>query len=208
VSRLDPAAEAVAAQATSAQTWAQLTDLVLRCTTCAELAAARQTVVVGEFRPGTSLLLVGEAPGAAEDATGRPFVGKAGQLLDELLLAAGLDRSRVSVANVLKCRPPGNRAPSRLEMGRCRGWLDRQIELMDPALVVTLGGTAATWAFGRPVRLADVRGRTHPLPSRPERLVLPTYHPSAAIRFGPSGEPRRLLASDLALAASLVAERS
>jgi uracil-DNA glycosylase family 4 len=180
-----------------------LADVVRRCTACAELAIARSTVVVGDANPGAALLFVGEAPGADEDATGRPFVGKAGQLLDTLLADAGVRRSDVSVLNVLKCRPPGNRAPSRAEITNCRGWLDQQVQLIDPRIVVTLGGTAAAWAFGRGVKLADVRGREHELDLVPGRRVIPTYHPSAAIRFGPRGEPRRLLALDLAYAADL-----
>src|SRR5205085_4593037 len=144
--------------------WAALADLAGRCTACPELVANRTTVVVGEHRPGARLLLVGEAPGADEDARGLPFVGRAGQLLDLLLVEAGLSRDDVSVANVLKCRPPGNRAPSRVEVTNCRGWLDRQVVLADARVVVTLGGTAAAWAFGRSVRLADVRGRAHELP--------------------------------------------
>jgi DNA polymerase len=184
---------------------AALAAVVRRCTACAELAAARAHVVVGDLQPNARLLLVGEAPGADEDATGRPFVGRAGRLLDTLLGDAGLARDDVSVANVLKCRPPGNRAPTRLEVANCRGWLDQQVRLLDPRVVITLGGTAAAWAFGRGVRLSDVRGRAHTLPAVPDRQVVPTYHPSAALRFGPNGEPRRLLRDDLAYAAALAA---
>lgn len=144
-------------------------------------------------------MLVGEAPGATEDELGHPFVGKAGALLDQLLTEVGLDRTAIAVANVLNCRPPGNRPPSRLEAGRCRGWLDRQTELADPALVVTLGGTALAWALGAGHRLRDMRGRVHPWRTR--QLIV-TYHPSAAIRFGPAGEPMAALRSDLLLAAS------
>lgn len=172
--------------------------LARACRACPELAAARTHVVPGDFPAGARLLLVGEAPGAQEDAAGRPFVGKAGRLLDQVLAQAGLPREQVAVGNVLKCRPPGNRAPTRAEVARCRGWLDRQLELLAPALVVTLGGSAAAWAFGRPVRLADVRGRVHVLGGR---HLLPTYHPSAAIRFGPNGAPLKALRDDLALAA-------
>lgn len=187
----------------TSDTWETLAADIRGCTACVDLATSRTTVVVGEHRPGARLVLVGEAPGAAEDASGEPFVGRAGALLDQLLEDAGPGRSGVSVLNVLKCRPPGNRAPSRAEVGRCRGWLDRQLALTAPAVVVTLGGTAAAWAFGRPVRLVDVRGRAHDLPGHPGRLVVPTYHPSAALRFGPSGQPRRLLAEDLHYAATL-----
>ena len=168
------------------------------CVACTELAEARQTVVVGDFPRNARLMLVGEAPGAQEDEAGHPFVGKAGALLDQLLAEAGLERHSIAVANVLKCRPPGNRAPTRLEAGRCTGWLDRQVELADPALVVTLGGTALAWAFGSGHRLRDMRGRFHDWRGR--RLLV-TYHPSAAIRFGPAGEPMAALRADLRTAA-------
>ncbi|HWB67621.1 MAG TPA: uracil-DNA glycosylase [Mycobacteriales bacterium] len=172
------------------------------CTACPELAASRTKVVVGDTVPGARLLLVGEAPGAQEDLAGRPFVGKAGQLLDELLAEAGLSRPTISVLNVLKCRPPANRTPTRAEATRCAQWLDRQLELLAPELVMTLGRTALTWALGAKVRLADVRGTVHPW--RDRRLVA-SYHPSAAIRFGPNGAPRAALVSDLRLVAAVLA---
>lgn len=175
-----------------------LAGAVRRCAACPELAAARTHAVPGVLPPGAELLLVGEAPGAQEDQAGVPFVGRAGQLLDTLLAAAGLDRREVAVANVLKCRPPGNRKPTRAEVRRCRPWLDRQLDLAGPRLVVTLGGTAAEWAFGPGVRIADLRGRVH---RHGDLQLLATYHPSAALRFGPTGAPRAALAADLALAA-------
>jgi uracil-DNA glycosylase family 4 len=201
----DPTVDAITIAAAGAPDWRTLGDHARACRACPELAATRTTVVVGDHVPGARLLLVGEAPGAAEDESGRPFVGRAGQLLDAVLSEAGVTRKDVSVANVLKCRPPDNRAPSRKEVKRCRGWLDRQVDISRVPVVVTLGGTAAAWAFGRTVRLADVRGREHPLPGHDGCLVVPTYHPSAALRFGPSGEPRRLLGVDLAYAAGLAA---
>jgi len=176
----------------------QLAAQVRRCIACPELAAARTHAVPGVLPPGAELLLVGEAPGAQEDLVGVPFVGRAGQLLDELLAAAGLDRLTVAVANVLKCRPPGNRKPTRAEVGRCRPWLDRQLALAAPRVVVTLGGTAAEWAFAPGVRITDVRGRVH---DRGDHQLVATYHPSAALRFGPKGAPRAALAADLVLAA-------
>lgn len=184
---------------------AALTDEVRRCRACPELAATRNSVVVGDLHPGAPLLFVGEAPGADEDRLARPFVGRAGRLLDELLAGTDVPRDSVSVLNVVKCRPPGNRAPTRAEVGSCRGWLEAQIRLLAPRVVVTLGGTAAAWAFGKPVRLGDVRGRSHALAAVPAPHVVPTYHPSAALRFGPRGEPRRLLALDIAFAADLAA---
>jgi len=200
VTRLaDPAAEQVQRIAAECSSLDLLRDRAVQCVACPELAAERQTVVPGEFTAGASLLLVGEAPGAQEDATGRPFVGKGGQLLDRLLAAAGLDRELIAVANTLKCRPPGNRTPTRAELHRCRGWLDRQVDLADPQLVVTLGGTALSWALGTGHRLGDVRGRLHEWRGR---SLLATYHPSAALRFGPNGAPMAALAADLRLAAA------
>jgi len=181
----------------------ELTAAVRGCTACAELAAGRTQVVPGSFPPGADVLLIGEAPGAQEDASGLPFVGRAGQLLDQLLALAGLPREQVAVANVLKCRPPGNRKPRRPEVERCRPWLVRQIELVDPVLLVTLGGTAAEWALGRGTKLAASRGVVHSHVGRP---LLVTYHPSAAIRFGPGGAPMAALRDDLAHAARLAAE--
>jgi uracil-DNA glycosylase family 4 len=199
----------IRATAAAAPDWAALSRLVRGCTACPELAASRTSVVVGQAPAGARLLLLGEAPGAEEDARAEPFVGRAGQLLDRTLGEAGLSRRNVAVLNILKCRPPGNRRPSPAEVACCREWLDRQLELLVPALVVTLGTTAAAALLGRVPSLAAVRGRVHQVPhaaGRPGPLsVLPTYHPSAALRFGPAGEPLRALRADLELAASLAA---
>ena len=198
VTRVDPVAEDIRSRATDSADLDALAMFARGCVACSELAVARSNVVVGDFPPGARVLLVGEAPGAQEDEAGRPFIGKAGALLDQLLAEVGLDRSTLAVANVLKCRPPGNRAPTRIEAGRCRGWLDRQVELVDPEVVVTLGGTALSWALGSGHRLRDWRGRFHEWRSR--RLLV-TYHPSAAIRFGPAGEPIAAMRADLRLVA-------
>ena len=179
--------------------WEVLAAAVQTCPLCPQLAATRRRVVVGAAPPGARLLVVGEAPGAQEDESGSPFVGKSGQLLDRLLAEAGGDRARTAVLNTLKCRPPGNRQPSRSETEHCRGWTERQLDLVDPALVVTLGLSATRWFLG-PTALAPVRGRVHEAHGR---RVLPTYHPSAAIRHGPQGEPLRLLREDLARAVAL-----
>lgn len=181
--------------------WDSLAASMRCCRACPELARSRTSVVVGVAPPGAELLLVGEAPGAQEDVLGLPFVGQAGQLLDALLAEAGVPRSRVAVANVLKCRPPGNRKPRAGEVGSCRPWLSAQLALVEPRLVVALGSTAAEWFLGRPLRLADVRGTVREVAGV---RVLPTYHPSAAIRFGPRGGPLASLRADLALAASLL----
>jgi uracil-DNA glycosylase family 4 len=130
-----------------------------------------------------------------------PFVGRSGQLLDSLLTEAGLDREQVAITNVLKCRPPGNRKPRRGEVVRCRPWLARQIELLDPRVVVALGGTAAEWFFGPGTRIAALREQVH---DHAGRALVVTYHPSAAIRFGPAGAPLAALRDDLATVARLV----
>jgi DNA polymerase len=145
------------------------------------------------------MLIVGEAPGANEDEAGRPFVGRGGQLLDELLAGVGIARADVAVLNVLKCRPPSNRTPSRAEALRCTGWLDRQVELLSPPMIVTLGRTALTWALGAKVTLESMRGLVHEWRGR--RLVV-SYHPSAALRFGPRGAPRLALEADLKFVAA------
>jgi len=179
--------------------WESLAGDIRSCAACAALVAERSNVVVGH-RPaeGARVMLVGEAPGANEDETGLPFVGKAGQLLDELLCEAGMPRSTVAVSNVLKCRPPKNRKPARAEVANCRGWLTAQIDIVDPAFVVALGGTAVEWFFGVGAKIGVLRGRFHDVAGR---RVLATYHPSAAIRFGPRGMPRAALRDDLALVA-------
>ena len=177
-----------------------LAEAMRSCTACPELAATRQQVVVGSTPPGARLLVVGEAPGAQEDATGVPFVGRSGQLLDRLLAEAGLPRDRVAVLNTVKCRPPRNRVPTRLEAATCRPWTQRQLEALTPSLVVTLGLSATAWFLGR-TALGPVRGRVHEVDGL---RVLPTYHPAAALRGGPQGEPMRLLRGDLALAVGLV----
>jgi DNA polymerase len=183
--------------------WTALSARIGACTACSELAATRTSVVPGQAPPGARLLLVGEAPGKTEDETGVPFAGRAGQLLDSVLAEAGLARSSLAVVNVLKCRPPGNRKPARAEVARCRPWLERQLDLVDPELVVTLGGTAAEWFLGTGVRLGASRGVVHPVGGR--RVVV-TYHPSAALRFGPSGQPMAALRADLLWVVALLAD--
>jgi DNA polymerase len=203
VRRVVPPDEATLGVQRSASACADLAELATRvvgCTACPELVAERTQVVPGQFPPGARLLVLGEAPGAQEDELGEPFVGRSGQLLDVLLAEVGGSRASTAVLNTLKCRPPGNRPPKPVESRHCRGWAERQLDLAAPELVVTLGLSAARWFLG-PVALAAVRGQVHEVGGR---RVLPTYHPSAAIRFGPNGEPRRLLREDLALAVRLV----
>jgi uracil-DNA glycosylase family 4 len=194
--RPDAAADEVARIAAAAPDWATLASLARSCVACPELAASRRHVVVGDVpaEGRARLVIVGEAPGATEDETGRPFVGKSGALLDLLLAEAGLDRAEVAVLNIVKCRPPGNRTPKAPEVARCSGWLRRQLELLDARVVVALGLSSAKWFLGPRTVLGKVRGRPHQVDGR---AVWVTYHPSAAIRFGPNGAPRAALLADL-----------
>jgi DNA polymerase len=200
----DAPPEDVARIAAAAPDWAALAAVARSCVACPELAAARTHVVVGDVpafgRP--RFVLVGEAPGATEDETGRPFVGKSGALLDQLLAEAGLSRSEAAVLNVVKCRPPGNRTPRSSEVARCSGWLRRQLDLLATPLVVALGLSAAKWFLGPRTVLGQVRGRPHEVDGR---AVWATYHPSAAIRFGPNGAPRAGLLADLTAVARTLA---
>jgi len=129
------------------------------CRRCG-LAATRQQVVVGRGNPNARLLLVGEAPGAEEEACGQPFVGRSGRLLEAMLAAAGLDSERdLYIANVIKCRPPGNRKPSRTEIEACRPWLERQIALVRPQLVLLVGATALEALLGIKGGITRLRGQ-------------------------------------------------
>ncbi len=197
-----------ARRAPTAGTWEELAEAARSCIACSDLARWRTQVVPGsaprEGPSGAEVLLVGEAPGRQEDEAGMPFVGTAGRLLDELLADAGLDRQHIAVTNVVKCRPPANRKPSRAELDTCSPWLDRQLTLVDPTVVCVLGGTAAEWALGRPARIREVRGTVL---DEDGRSVVVTYHPSAAVRFGPQGTPRAGLSEDLRLVAKLVGKR-
>ena len=178
----------------------EILDAQIRsCTRCSELAATRTTVVVGDIPAGARLVIVGEAPGAEEDRTGRPFVGRSGKLLDALLLEAGAERRHVAVLNTIKCRPPGNRVPTSQETANCRPWTNAQLAQQQPRIVVALGLSATRWLL-KAATLTAVRGRVHEVDGR---SVLPTYHPAAALRGGPSGEPMTLLRQDLRLAAEL-----
>jgi uracil-DNA glycosylase len=202
--RFDAAADEVARAAAAAPDWATLAEVNRPCVACPELAATRQHVVVGDV-PATGrprFALVGEAPGATEDETGRPFVGRSGALLDQLLAEAGLSRQEAAVLNIVKCRPPANRTPKAPEVARCSGWLRRQLELLDPPVVVALGLSAAKWFLGPRTVLAQVRARPHEVGGR---AVWATYHPSAAIRFGPNGAPRAGLLADLTAVAGTLA---
>jgi len=148
------------------------------CTRCA-LHAGRNKVVFGDGDPGARLMFVGEGPGADEDAQGLPFVGKAGQLLNNMISAMGLKREEVYIANVVKCRPPGNRVPELEEGATCSPFLFRQIDVVRPQVLVALGATAATYLLGTRQPLAGLRGRVHSV--RGTQLIV-TYHPAYLLR--------------------------
>jgi DNA polymerase len=151
------------------------------CTRCA-LSTTRTQVVFSSGPETASLLLLGEAPGAEEDAQGVPFVGRSGQLLSRLLDEVGLDRTEIYVTNVVKCRPPSNRTPSPAEITTCAPWLDAQLEAMAPRLIVSLGAVAAEAALGTKVKITAVRGQ---LTQGSRAMVLPTFHPAYGLRGGP-----------------------
>jgi DNA polymerase len=151
------------------------------CTRCA-LAAGRTQVVFGAGHPDADLMFVGEAPGFHEDKQGVPFVGQAGKLLDRLLGGVGLERSDVYIANVLKCRPPGNRDPQPDEIEACESHLFRQIALIQPRVVATLGNFATKLLSGRPLGITRVHGQPQEVTLGGSRVTLyPLYHPAAAL---------------------------
>lgn len=157
----------------------QLKPQVLACWSCRLRNGASQ-VVFGEGSPEARLAFVGEGPGGEEDRQGRPFVGPAGKLLDQMLTAMGMNRfEHVYILNVVKCRPPGNRAPDPEEAGRCRTHLDRQLEIIDPDIVVLLGSTAGREMLDPELRISKARGRWI---FREGRWWMPTYHPAALLR--------------------------
>jgi uracil-DNA glycosylase family 4 len=147
------------------------------CTRC-RLHQSRTQVVFGQGDPHAELMFVGEAPGFHEDRQGLPFVGPSGQLLNRLLEGIGLRRDDVYVANVVKSRPPQNRDPQADEIAACRPWLDAQIRLVDPKVVVTLGNFAAKALLETTTGITRLRGRTYPFQGR---VLLPTFHPAAAL---------------------------
>jgi DNA polymerase len=159
--------------------WRDFARDVTACTACS-LCRTRNKAVPGVGDTRAQWLFVGEAPGAEEDAKGEPFVGQAGRLLDNMLAALGMKRGdNVYIANVLKCRPPGNRSPEPLEVESCRPYLDRQIELIRPSLIIALGKSAATTLLNVDATIASLRGRLHCYHGVP---LLVTYHPAYLLR--------------------------
>ena len=151
------------------------------CTLCA-LSQTRTQVVFGNGHPNADLMFVGEAPGFHEDQQGIPFVGQAGKLLDKLLAGIGLERSDVFVANTLKCRPPGNRDPLPDEKQKCEPWLFKQIELIRPKVVATLGNHATKQLTGKETGITRVHGQPQQAVYGPVTVtIFPIYHPAAAL---------------------------
>jgi uracil-DNA glycosylase len=178
------------------------------CTRC-RLHESRTQVVFGQGDPAADLMFVGEAPGFHEDRQGLPFVGPSGQLLNRLLGGIGLRRQDVYVCNVVKSRPPGNRDPQPDEIAACRPWLDAQIRLVDPKVVVTLGNFAAKTLLETSAGITRLRGRTYPFQGR---MLLPTFHPAAALHAqgrrtaGPS--PLQAMEDDFQVLADLLADQA
>lgn len=177
------------------------------CTRC-RLAEGRTQVVFGTGDPTADLLFLGEGPGADEDAAGLPFVGRSGRLLDRLMAEEmGLTRADCYITNMVMCRPPANRDPKPDEMAACRPWLEAKLSHIDPKVVVTLGNVATRTLLGRSEGITRLRGRGYPWEGR---TVIPTYHPSAALR-GTSGAlagmRADLVRAKLTLAGEVVAPR-
>ena len=179
--------------------WEELRECVAGCTRC-ELAQSRTNTVFGVGSPDADWMIIGEAPGAEEDRQGEPFVGRAGKLLDQMLLAIGQSRESVFIANILKCRPPDNRDPRPDEAAACREYLQQQIDLVRPRIILAVGRIAAQNLLGTDDPVGRMRGRPHDLDGIP--LVV-TYHPAYLLR---SPSQKRKSWSDLCLATRLVAE--
>jgi len=176
--------------------WAALQQRVQNCMLCSELVASRTQTVFGVGDAHAQWLVIGEAPGADEDAQGEPFVGRAGQLLNSMLLAIGLQREQVYIANVLKCRPPNNRDPKPDEAANCEPFLLRQIALLQPRIILAVGRIAAQNLLKTDTPIGKLRGRVHRYGDIP--LVV-TYHPAYLLRS--PGEKRKAW-DDLRLAVS------
>jgi uracil-DNA glycosylase family 4 len=178
----------------------------LACTRCG-LAGSRTQVVWAAGNLDADLLFIGEAPGFHEDKQGFPFVGAAGQLLDKLLAEIGLDRTMAAIVNVIKCRPPGNRDPLPSEIEACTPWLEAQLAHMRPEVIVTLGNFATKFILEQPIGITRARGRKY---SRRGAVVIPTFHPAAALRGGRFGgmSPIDAIRQDFSLVKTVLDERA
>ena len=175
-----------------------IAEQVNRCRKC-ELGSLRTNTVPGEGNPNARIMFVGEAPGADEDAQGRPFVGRAGQLLDKIIESCGLKRSDVFIGNILKCRPPDNRDPRADEIICCLPYLQRQIEIIDPEIIVALGAHAAKTLLNTTNSIGQLRGQFHEYIAgigKPPVKLMATYHPAYLLR-NYSQENRRKVWEDM-----------
>jgi DNA polymerase len=154
-------------------------DEIGDCTRCPLAYGGRRKIVFADGDPNATLMFVGEGPGADEDAQGLPFVGKAGQLLNNMITAMGIKREQVYIANIVKCRPPANRTPEYVEATTCSQFLIKQIDVVQPKVIVALGSTAATYLLGRKQALAGLRGTWHT--ARGAKVAV-TYHPAFLLR--------------------------
>ena len=196
----DPDVQLVSASVESdGMDWQALRDSVAACTRCA-LHQSRTQTVFGVGNPEADWMIIGEAPGAEEDRRGEPVVGRAGKLLDEMLHAVGQGRDSVFIANILKCRPPNNRDPEAEESSQCRAYLERQIELVQPNIIVAVGRIAAQLLLDTDTPVGRLRGVEHRLGNTP--LVV-TYHPAYLLR---SPTQKRKSWDDLRLAKRIAAE--
>ena len=173
-----------------AAAWEELRQQVMTCTRC-ELHRSRTQGVFGSGTPTSRFMVVGEAPGFHEDRQGVPFVGKAGDLLDKMIVAMGLERDKVYICNVIKCRPPDNRDPAPDETAACSPFLYKQLEAIDPKVIVTLGRFAANTLMGEQRTMGSMRGRWHDWRGVP---VMPTFHPAYLLR---NEQDKRLAWEDL-----------
>jgi uracil-DNA glycosylase len=173
-----PAAYVSAEEISSLPILSEVREIALGCPRCG-LAKTRTHVVFGEGREDADVMVVGEAPGQEEDRSGRPFVGRAGKLLDLVLQSAGFSRDAVYICNVLKCRPPQNRNPQPDEVSACSPYLLRQVELVQPRVILAFGTFAAQTLLGTDVSIGKLRGKTHQYRGVP---LVPTYHPAACLR--------------------------
>ena len=160
--------------------WEGLKEAVSQCHKC-PLSGSRTNAVFGSGDAAADVMIIGEAPGADEDRAGEPFVGRAGGLLTQMLAAIGLSRDEVFIANILKCRPPGNRNPSVEEAAACRHWLDQQVAMIKPKLIISVGGVSATNLLQTQASVGQLRGEVHYLGEERIPLIV-TYHPAYLLR--------------------------
>ncbi len=180
-------------------TYQNMAEIGAACAQChrCELGETRTHAVIGRGNPNAKLMIIGEGPGENEDLTGKPFVGKAGQLLDRILASVKLTEEDVFICNIVKCRPPGNRKPSRSEMDACRPYLMEQVRLLDPAIIMLAGGSAVEGLFSeKAVKITKLRGQWRDWEGR---QCMPVFHPSYLLRnqSKEKGSPKWLMWQDI-----------